>query len=64
MIDEVDIMLDFGFKTQLKNIFEYLPTKRQNILFSATMTTYVDALTDDFLVNPVKKTISISGTLG
>lgn len=62
VIDEVDIMLDFGFKTQLKNIFEHLPTKRQNILFSATMTTYVDELIDDFLVNPVKKTISISGT--
>ncbi|MGJ8735045.1 DEAD/DEAH box helicase, partial [Zobellia laminariae] len=42
VIDEVDVMLDFGYKTQLRNIFEYLPTKRQNILFSATMTTYVD----------------------
>ncbi len=62
VIDEVDIMLDFGYKTQLKNIFEYLPLKRQNILFSATMTTYVDELIDGFLVNPVKKTISISGT--
>jgi len=62
VIDEVDIMLDFGFKTQLKNIFEYLPAKRQNILFSATMTTYVDALTDEFLVNPEKKTMAISGT--
>ena len=62
VIDEVDIMLDFGYKTQLKNIFEHLPTKRQNILFSATMTSYVDELTDGFLINPVKKTISISGT--
>ena len=62
VIDEVDIMLDFGYKTQLKNIFEYLPIKRQNILCSATMTTYVDELIDNFLVNPVKKTISISGT--
>ena len=62
VIDEVDIMLDFGYKTQLKNIFEYLITKRQNILFSATMTQYVDELIDDFLVNPVKKTISLSGT--
>ena len=62
VIDEVDVMLDFGYKTQLRNIFEYLPTRRQNILFSATMTTYVDQLMDDFLVNPVKKTISISGT--
>jgi len=62
VIDEVDIMLDFGYKTQLNNIFEQLPRKRQNILFSATMTTYVDGLIDDFLINPVKKTISISGT--
>ncbi|WP_372775876.1 DEAD/DEAH box helicase [Mangrovibacterium sp.] len=62
VIDEVDIMLDFGYKTQLKNIFEHLPSKRQNILFSATMTTYVDELIGDFLVNPVKKTISVSGT--
>tara|TARA_R110001592_G_scaffold237306_11_gene496400 strand:+ start:73962 stop:75323 length:1362 start_codon:yes stop_codon:yes gene_type:complete len=62
VIDEVDIMLDFGYKTQLNNIFEHLPTKRQNILFSATMTNYVDDLIDDFLVNPIKKTISLSGT--
>ncbi|MFT7592528.1 MAG: ATP-dependent RNA helicase RhlE, partial [bacterium] len=62
VIDEVDIMLDFGYKTQLKNIFDYLPIGRQNILFSATMTTFVDELMDEFLVNPVKKTISISGT--
>jgi len=62
VIDEVDIMLDFGYKTQIRNIFEYLPTKRQNLLFSATMTTYVDDLIDGFLVNPVRKTISISGT--
>lgn len=62
VIDEVDIMLDFGYKTQLKNIFEYLPIKRQNILFSATMTTYVDELINGFLKNPIKETISISGT--
>ena len=62
VIDEVDIMLDFGYKTQLKNIFHYLPIKRQNILFSATMTNYIDELADEFLVNPIKKTISISGT--
>ncbi len=62
VIDEVDIMLDFGYKTQLKNLFEKIPAKRQHILFSATMTSYVDELIDDFLINPVKKTISLSGT--
>ena len=61
VIDEVDIMLDFGYKTQLENIFDHLPEKRQNILFSATMTNHVDGLTEGFMVNPVKKTISISG---
>ena len=55
VIDEVDVMLDFGYKTQLANIFDHLPVKRQNILFSATMTTYVDELINEFLVNPVKK---------
>ena len=29
VIDEVDIMLDFGFKTQLRHIFDHLPNKRQ-----------------------------------
>ncbi|PWJ43190.1 DEAD/DEAH box helicase [Sediminitomix flava] len=62
IIDEADVMLDFGYKTQLRQIFEYLPEKRQNVLFSATMTTYVDSLIDDFLVNPVRKTIAVSGT--
>jgi ATP-dependent RNA helicase RhlE len=62
VIDEVDIMLDFGYKTQLRNIFELLPPKRQNIFYSATMTEYVDELIGKFLISPVKKTISISGT--
>ena len=62
VVDEVDIMLDFGYKTQLDHIFDYLPEKRQNILFSATMTTYVEELMETFLVNPVRKTMAVSGT--
>lgn len=62
VIDEVDIMLDFGYKTQLNHIFDYIKDKRQNLLFSATMTEYVDELISEFLVNPVRKTVSISGT--
>ena len=61
IIDEVDIMLDFGYKTQLKNIFEYLPIKRQNILFSATMTKYVDELINNFLISPNRVNISVTG---
>ena len=38
VIDEVDVMLDLGFRAQLTNILELLPERRQNIMFSATMT--------------------------
>ena len=44
VIDEVDVMLDLGFRPQLINIFELLQDKRQNIMFSATMTEEVDLL--------------------
>jgi len=37
IIDEVDEMLNLGFRTQLKNILEMLPLKRQNLMFSATL---------------------------
>jgi ATP-dependent RNA helicase RhlE len=62
VIDEVDVMLDLGFRPQLINIFEILPEKRQNIMFSATMTTEVDELIDDFFISPSKISIAVSGT--
>jgi ATP-dependent RNA helicase RhlE len=62
VIDEVDVMMDLGFLPQLTNIFELLPEKRQNIMFSATMTEEVDALIDDFFIVPTKIAIAVSGT--
>jgi ATP-dependent RNA helicase RhlE len=62
VIDEVDVMLDLGFRFQLTNIFELLPDRRQNIMFSATMTEEVDALIDDFFIAPHKISIAVSGT--
>jgi len=62
VIDEVDVMLDLGFRFQLMNIFDILPEKRQNVLFSATMTEDVDALIYDFFKNPEKISIAVSGT--
>ena len=62
VIDEVDVMLDLGFRFQLKNIFELLPERRQNIMFSATMTEDVDTLIDDYFIAPVKISIAVSGT--
>ncbi len=62
VIDEVDVMLDLGFRYQLNNIFELLPSKRQNLMFSATMTEEIEKLITDFFIEPVKVSIAVSGT--
>jgi ATP-dependent RNA helicase RhlE len=62
VIDEVDIMLDLGFRFQLTNIFDLLPEKRQNIMFSATMTEEIDALIDDYFIDSERISIAVSGT--
>lgn len=62
VIDEVDVMLDLGFIYQLTNIFDLLPQKRQNIMFSATMSEEVEALIEDFFVVPHTISIAVSGT--
>lgn len=61
VIDEVDVMLDLGFRHQLINIFDILPSQRQNILFSATMTEDVEHLLDVFFKNPKKISVALSG---
>ena len=62
VIDEVDVMLDLGFRFQLLNIFDLLPVRRQNIMFSATMTKDVDTLILDFFKKPEKISVAVSGT--
>lgn len=61
VIDEVDVMLDLGFRFQLLNIFELLPSKRQNIMFSATMTDDVDTMINEYFIGPKKVSIALSG---
>ncbi|MFN0214418.1 MAG: DEAD/DEAH box helicase [Saprospiraceae bacterium] len=53
VIDEMDEMLSLGFRTQLTNILDLLPTKRQTLLFSATMSEEVDDLIQTFFKGPV-----------
>ncbi len=62
VIDEVDEMLNLGFRTQLKNILDLLPPKRQNLLFSATMTEEVEELIDIYFNNPVNVEAAPTGT--
>ncbi|MFN0013849.1 MAG: DEAD/DEAH box helicase [Saprospiraceae bacterium] len=53
VIDEVDEMLNLGFRTQITGMLDRLPPRRQNLLFSATMTEEVDELIDVFFNGPV-----------
>lgn len=62
VIDEVDEMLNLGFRHQLVSIIENLPEKRQNLMFSASLTNDVEILINDFFYNPIKIEIAAHGT--
>lgn len=62
IIDEFDEMLNLGFRPQLTHIFEMMREKRQNILFSATMTESLDEMLDEYFANPIEISLAKSGT--
>ncbi len=71
ILDEADKMLNLGFKKEMDRIFELLPTKRQNLLFSATLSPDVQAVESVLLNNPTiikveaeKETIELINQLG
>jgi superfamily II DNA/RNA helicase len=62
ILDEADRMLDMGFSDDINKIAEYLPKKRQNIMFSATMPPKIRTLAKKIMRNPVEVNIAISQT--
>lgn len=62
VVDEFDEMLSLGFKGQLTHIFTMMSSKRQNILFSATMTDQVDEMLTEYFKNPLEISLARSGT--
>jgi ATP-dependent RNA helicase RhlE len=52
VLDEADKMMDMGFMPQINRILEVVPRKRQNMLFSATMSDKVQELSGNFLKFP------------
>ena len=62
VIDEFDEMLNLGFRVQLTSILAMMKPKRQNILFSATMTEEVDAILNDYFDFPEEVSLVPSGT--
>lgn len=54
VLDEADKMLNLGFQNEMRDIFDLLPRKRQNLLFSATLNDNVEGIKSILLNGPVK----------
>jgi ATP-dependent RNA helicase RhlE len=62
VLDEADRMMDMGFMPQLRKIFEVIPNKRQNLLFSATFPPKVERLSAEFLEFPIRIEVTPQST--
>ncbi|KAK9474851.1 nucleolar dead-box protein [Dipodascopsis tothii] len=60
VIDEADRILEEGFQTELTEILQLLPAKRQTLLFSATMTSSIKSLVQLSLHQPIRIMINPS----
>ena len=53
VLDEADKMLNLGFKDEMESILQLLPKKRQNLLFSATLSDKINEIKQMVLKDPI-----------
>ena len=59
ILDEVDRLLELGFREEVEELVRLCPTARQTLLFSATMSTTVEALAALSLHRPVRVGVDV-----
>ena len=62
VLDEADRMLDMGFVNDIRTIVSQMPTERQTLCFSATMSEGVKKITHDFMRNPEMVSVKVTET--
>lgn len=62
VLDEVDRMLDMGFISNIRNILDQMPIRRQSLFFSATMPSSINKFVHEFLSDPITVEVSSGKT--
>ncbi len=58
VLDEADLMLDMGFAKDIQDVMRFIPTKRQTLFFSATISKKIKSLAYDVVKNAIRIQIS------